>query len=490
MKAPFNPKFRRPSSESAFAAAPPGSICATVAVLSNSRAVSQRLRSTVASRSPASTLSPPPNPTMPIHRPKRTRSSTVGCGRTALRSQVVPGTSVSMPANLRVRGRLVQQATEKGSPDRGCVTRGLVNVVGRSTLTGVVVPHWPDPAAWNDAALGRALAPPMPQKLGAARPERIERLRPIHGACPEALPTLARSAEGPLLVGAGSLRYLCWQCDRVLCDGTHPGDLAGLILRCRCGAVGRVEAILSTGFEREQRPFPWTLPRPPLPRMEPVARVSASPLPADAAAPASDMSKPPPRGEQPPSVNPGRAQVMPVPRLTPDVFGDWEARLATGDASVAQVLAPCLLAEVAQLSTELARAERQLARLAAVASAGDQARDELAQRLGIDGLRQGRAGVPLQKRKRSRRERSAGDERDASGELRPRQLDLLEELDPVQLGHLQVEEHGVPALTRLDSTQGLGGGDQGGHVVVPLEQPPVCPHEDLLVVDDEHAAAR
>ena len=362
----------------------------------------------------------------------------------------------------------------------------------------MVVSPWPDLAAWSDAALGRALAFPVPQRPGSAGPERIERLRPVHGECPEALPTLARSAEGPLLVGGGSLRYLCWQCDRVLCDGIHPGDLAGLLLRCRCGAVGRVEAILSA-VEKAGPPWPRDLPRAPLP-LAPLQRGAAAFRAGPWQPPANDVPAPPasalpqvlpssPADEQSRGVNPGRAEVMPVPRLTPDVVGDWQARLATGDASVAQALAPCLLAEVAQLSAELAKAELELARFSLGSSAGDQARDERAQRLGVDGFRKGRAGVPLEKRKRSRRERAAGDERDASGQLRPRQLELLEKLHPIELGHLQIEEDGVPALARLDAAQGLGGGAEGGDVVVPLEQPPVRSHQGLLVVDDEHAAA-
>ncbi|HEX8909740.1 MAG TPA: hypothetical protein VF805_11095, partial [Anaeromyxobacteraceae bacterium] len=161
-----------------------------------------------------------------------------------------------------------------------------------------------------------------------------------------------------------------------------------------------------------------------------------------------------------------------MPRATPDLVGEWGGRLAQGDASVAQVLAPSLLAEVGELLHDLTSARSELARLriqlglGAGPSAGE-SRDELAQRPGVDRLGERGAGVPLEKRKRSRRERAPRHEGDARDELRSGQLDFLEKLDPVDVRHLEVEEEGVPALARLEAPQRLGGGGEDRDLVVP-----------------------
>jgi hypothetical protein len=46
----------------------------------------------------------------------------------------------------------------------------------------------------------------------------------------------------PLFSGDGDLDYACDACGEVVCAGMHPGALAGLVLRCRCGAVSVVPA--------------------------------------------------------------------------------------------------------------------------------------------------------------------------------------------------------------------------------------------------------
>ncbi|HET9598946.1 MAG TPA: hypothetical protein VFP65_25460 [Anaeromyxobacteraceae bacterium] len=56
-----------------------------------------------------------------------------------------------------------------------------------------------------------------------------------------AIPAL-RPDRLPLFSGDGPLDYACGRCDEVVCAGMHPGALAGLVLRCRCGAIAAVPA--------------------------------------------------------------------------------------------------------------------------------------------------------------------------------------------------------------------------------------------------------
>src|SRR6266478_2794864 len=72
------PPKRRPAYASVFAAAPPGSICATVMVLLNSRSVIQRRFFTRSAWMFASTERPPPNPTAPRKRKARRNSGSRG----------------------------------------------------------------------------------------------------------------------------------------------------------------------------------------------------------------------------------------------------------------------------------------------------------------------------------------------------------------------------------------------------------------------------
>jgi hypothetical protein len=71
---------------------------------------------------------------------------------------------------------------------------------------------------------------------------QVVRLRPVGGRCDEALPIEALNHGGPVFIGEGALDYVCAKCLRVLCEGIAPGDLAGILVRCGCGAVGCVPA--------------------------------------------------------------------------------------------------------------------------------------------------------------------------------------------------------------------------------------------------------
>src|SRR6266851_3805247 len=80
---------------SVLAAAPPGSICATVTALRNSRSVSQRLRSTMSERMLARTLSPPPNPITPRKSAALKNSLNL---RGRMRAAVAAGGAVAWPS--------------------------------------------------------------------------------------------------------------------------------------------------------------------------------------------------------------------------------------------------------------------------------------------------------------------------------------------------------------------------------------------------------
>jgi hypothetical protein len=71
----------------------------------------------------------------------------------------------------------------------------------------------------------------------------------VQGRCDEALPVYG-NAKGPLFIGDGDIDYICPKCFVLLCTGIASGDLAGVIVRCMCGTVGRVPVVLvydSTG---------------------------------------------------------------------------------------------------------------------------------------------------------------------------------------------------------------------------------------------------
>src|SRR6266850_8098800 len=87
------PPKRRPAYASVFAAAPPGSICATVMVLLNSRSVIQRRFFTRSEWMFASTERPPPNPTAPRKREARRNS-----GRRGRVRGVATGASMAWPS--------------------------------------------------------------------------------------------------------------------------------------------------------------------------------------------------------------------------------------------------------------------------------------------------------------------------------------------------------------------------------------------------------
>jgi hypothetical protein len=69
---------------------------------------------------------------------------------------------------------------------------------------------------------------------------RVQRLDAVEGACDDALPVMCRRPRGPVFIGEGELNFVCRECLAIVCEGIAPGDLAGIAVRCSCGAVGRM----------------------------------------------------------------------------------------------------------------------------------------------------------------------------------------------------------------------------------------------------------
>jgi hypothetical protein len=55
---------------------------------------------------------------------------------------------------------------------------------------------------------------------------------------------MAASRTGaPLFTGNGFVDYTCGGCAAVLCQRMRAGQLAGMVFRCACGALNRVQGV-------------------------------------------------------------------------------------------------------------------------------------------------------------------------------------------------------------------------------------------------------
>jgi hypothetical protein len=76
----------------------------------------------------------------------------------------------------------------------------------------------------------------------AAGSRRIVSLDSAPEAAAEGQPVNYLCVNTPLFLGEGEFDYTCSACRQVVCEGIAAGDLAGVVVRCSCGAVNRIPA--------------------------------------------------------------------------------------------------------------------------------------------------------------------------------------------------------------------------------------------------------
>jgi hypothetical protein len=193
-----------------------------------------------------------------------------------------------------------------------------------------------------DVAIGRAAAP---LRLVGARSDapRAEagpglRLEPLPADTLDAIPLAPPAGAGPLFVGAGPLSYACSGCGRVLCQGIAPGDLVGLVLRCGCGAIGRVRSEQGEPAAREAVELSTARREQPRARLQIVRAGDAQ---------AATLSP----GEQGPATLEATDGAR---RLTPRQVAEWK-HLPGGEGGFDRALVQALIQEIQLLWADLER---------------------------------------------------------------------------------------------------------------------------------------
>src|SRR5215471_19704566 len=170
-----------PMYASALAAAPPGSICETVTVLENSRAVSQPRFFTTSPSICASTLMPPPKPTQPSQNAVVKRSRREGRARVVERAVARRNHSAVLPRTLLMGASTTLARSGFGASPGARVTPGRPSA-GRG-VRGCSVEQ-----CTMDLRPGREVLGDVPPTACKPPPERLRRR-----------PTTTRSDEGEQL---------------------------------------------------------------------------------------------------------------------------------------------------------------------------------------------------------------------------------------------------------------------------------------------------
>ncbi|HET9597187.1 MAG TPA: hypothetical protein VFP65_16485 [Anaeromyxobacteraceae bacterium] len=79
---------------------------------------------------------------------------------------------------------------------------------------------------------------PIARLASVGRKHRLEVVQD-HG---RTTPMAASRTGAPLFTGNGFVDYTCGGCAAVLCQRMRVGQLAGMVFRCGCGALNRVQA--------------------------------------------------------------------------------------------------------------------------------------------------------------------------------------------------------------------------------------------------------
>jgi hypothetical protein len=72
---------------------------------------------------------------------------------------------------------------------------------------------------------------------------RKHRLEVIPDHDRRSVPMAASRTGAPLFTGNGFVDYTCGGCAAVLCQRMRAGQLAGMVFRCACGALNRVQGV-------------------------------------------------------------------------------------------------------------------------------------------------------------------------------------------------------------------------------------------------------
>ena len=81
---------------------------------------------------------------------------------------------------------------------------------------------------------------PIARLASASRKHRLEVVAE-HDR--RSVPMSASRSGAPLFTGNGFVDYTCGGCAAVLCQRMRAGQLAGMVFRCACGALNRVQAV-------------------------------------------------------------------------------------------------------------------------------------------------------------------------------------------------------------------------------------------------------
>jgi hypothetical protein len=83
-------------------------------------------------------------------------------------------------------------------------------------------------------------ASPIPRLASSSRKQRLE---VVTDDDRRSVPVAASRTGAPLFTGNGFVDYTCGGCAAVLCHRMCAGQLAGMVFRCGCGTLNRIQGL-------------------------------------------------------------------------------------------------------------------------------------------------------------------------------------------------------------------------------------------------------